>query len=173
MAILEVRMYFEDLTPYCYGTYYGRGRNISLGGVFNVGWLEKGREYTTGTVEDEILLKLKHLLVTAENANIHHKGFHFCDYCTYEDDELPSITVGNNTIKLGSRIFWLPSPDNLFYVCPNLIYHYIVSHNYCPPKEFLESVELAEIEPKWDVYKHRQMLVEMAHERIRCEEENH
>ena len=166
-------MYFEDLSPYRYGTYYGRDRIIPINEVLNVGWLEDGHDYPKGEVDKDTLQKLKHLLILYPNANIHHKGFHLCDFCDYADDNLPTITLDQKTIRLGSRVLWLPSPEstNLTYACPNLIYHYIVDHNYQPPDKFLEAVELAKIDPDWDVYKFQRALIEKERDRIRREEQ--
>ena len=166
-------MYFEDLTPYRYGVYYGRDRTFPIHEVLNVGWLQNGFDYQIGDVDQKIVLKLKHLLAKYQNATIRHKGFHYCDLCSYNENNIPSINSGEKAMRLGSRILWLPSSTspNKFYACPDLIVHYIVAHNYRPPDEFLDAVDQAEIDPTWNVHAYEQALIERYRERIRHEEQ--
>jgi hypothetical protein len=39
---------------------------------------------------------------------------------------------------------------NCIYAGPNLVYHYIVDHEYLPPDEFIDAVETFDIDGTWD-----------------------
>ena len=45
---------------------------------------------------------------------------------------------------LGHAEFWVPKDDGSYYVSPSLLLHYIETHNYVPPQEYIDRViELA------------------------------
>lgn len=48
------------------------------------------------------------------------------------------------TIALGDAEIDVTGHDKV-YVCPTLIYHYILRHGYRPPAEFLEAVRALNI----------------------------
>lgn len=58
------------------------------------------------------------------------------------------------TILLGTNVFAVFSDDNIAYISPNLIYHYIMEHNYKPPEEFIQAVLIS---PLPETKKHNQM----------------
>ena len=43
-------------------------------------------------------------------------------------------------LVLGSQEIRILGSDGIIYAAPNLIYHYVVDHNYLPPKEFIEAL---------------------------------
>ena len=115
-------MYYQDLTPYDYG---GWGKN-----VLNIGWLENGYDFPVGNFPEK-----EELLEKLNSTEITHKcrGFHCCDFCTrpqprgsqgmYESDN-----HGNGEYRVGK------------YSAPVLITHYIETHGYKPPQEFIDAV---------------------------------
>ncbi len=167
-------MYFEDFTAYCYGTYYGPDRIISIEEVRVIGWLENGHDYPSGQVDEQTLFKLRKCLVMADRANLAAKGFHYCDFCNPPPDwaSRPKITFEDKELFLGSKELWLPSAKSpeLIYAAPNLIYHYIVEHGYRPPHEFLEAVNSFDIASNWSPQ--LQTRIEKARERIRNQEQH-
>ncbi len=126
--------YFEDLTPYTYH------RSEADKNVLNIGWLSNENSYPTGTVDEEILDKLK-ILVT-EPVNL-FRGVHDCEFCPpriYEKIEgqfvgrtVLSCPNGNGEIRVKSK-------NGIIYVAPTLIAHYIEAHNYFPPEAFLNAI---------------------------------
>jgi hypothetical protein len=77
------------------------------------------------------------------------RGYHECDFC--RTDARETIPFQGSTIYLGSAEVWVPSADGaLVYAAPNLIYHYISKHGYCPPLDFIEAVNNYTLERNWD-----------------------
>lgn len=113
-------MWYEDLTE-C--DYFGEEYAEILTAI---GWLETEKPFTTGKISQDIYSKLclfgknpwGFLLVC---------GFHQCNFCQFEG-------------KSGIENLFIPHNGKI-YVCPELITHYINSHLYCPPKEFIEAVD--------------------------------
>jgi hypothetical protein len=90
-----------------------------------VGWLDRGIEFSQGSVSGEFFEKLRALcrdpwqpLVAA--------GQHQCTLCQYD---APSF---------GCNVF-VPG-NGCVYVAPVGIVHYIASHWYLPPAEFISAV---------------------------------
>jgi len=90
-----------------------------------VGWLERGKPYTQGTVEPQIFNALTELLKDPWEPGL-FMGFHECDLCS-----------GNG--EYGKRNLFIPS-DGFLFVCPELILHYIKHHEYVPPVAFCDAV---------------------------------
>ena len=49
---------------------------------------------------------------------------------------------------LGSAEIRVVSDEGQLYAAPNLIYHYVASHNYAPPSEFVRAVLLGPCPPE-------------------------
>ncbi len=94
-----------------------------------VGWLGKEFEFSTGEVSPEFFRKLCQL---SENPwqPIVSAGFHICELCQFHDC--------NHTATGTSNLF-IPF-DNMIYVAPELIVHYVNVHYYLPPDVFLDAV---------------------------------
>ncbi len=112
-------MWFEDLTE-C--AYFG---NI-LPTRITVGWLEDGKSYTRGETLGEIVEKI-HEFNKTSGMYVRFLGYHECDFGDFVNIELGATTI-------------LIAYKNKVYVCPTLITHYIESHSYLPPDEFVEAV---------------------------------
>jgi len=93
-----------------------------------VGWLERGKVYTHGTVDLQVLVKLTELHRDAWEP-CHVMGYHGCDLCPR----------GLSAHKMGVKNLFIPG-DGFLYVCPELILHYINDHQYSPPIEFCEAI---------------------------------
>lgn len=104
--------YFPDLTPYVYFRSPGKGKNI--------GWLDVEHQFPTGNVAPEVLRELR--AIQPRNLT---KGFEFCPLCRN--------ARGNGEIHIYT------SPG-VFYASPVLIVHYIETHDYLPPQEFIDAV---------------------------------
>lgn len=91
-----------------------------------VGWLERGHPYSQGEVAADFFEKLDALARDPWNGSF-SAGVHPCSLCRFKQG------------PRGHRQIYLPSLDALF-VCPELIVHYVVAHEYCPPIEFQRAV---------------------------------
>jgi hypothetical protein len=106
--------HYVDLTPYEYAVKPGAYKN-----AVNIGWLDKGQDYTKGEVPVGFLKKLANAEILA-----HHKGGHRCPFCGGGYSSQVHYVQGNG-IK---------------YVFPQMLSHYISEHNYKPPQEFIDAV---------------------------------
>lgn len=91
-----------------------------------IGWLEKGKPYTTGKTSIEIIEKIYEFNKTS-GMYVRFRGFHTCDFCDFVD-----INLGATTILIAYK--------HKVYACPALITHYIEKHQYLPLGEFIEAV---------------------------------
>jgi hypothetical protein len=119
--------YFPDLSEYNYGT-------NSSETALNVGWLDDQHDFAKGYVEKEVCEKLLELCSCPVRQT---RGYHRCPLCR----KMPiSISWRDRTIMLGSAEIRIVSKDGAVFAAPDLIYHYITAHAYCPPAEFLAAL---------------------------------
>jgi hypothetical protein len=118
-------MWYEDLAE-CdfFGEEYS---NI----IAPVGWLERGRDFPTGTVPKDAFLKLFELKKNPWQIVV-SAGFHECDLCQFQ------LEFENN---VGNSNLCIPHNGKIYF-CPELITHYINAHHYLPPREFVEAIYL-------------------------------
>lgn len=95
------------------------------GHLLAVGWLEWGREYPTGAVSEENYLHLQSLLQEPFEP-IGLLGSFLCEFC----DRNPPA---------GSANLFVPHDGDIL-VAPELILHYIDTHDYMPPERFLNAI---------------------------------
>jgi hypothetical protein len=122
--------YYPDLSPYVYS-----GAHPEL---INIGWLGTERPFPKGIVEPGLLATIGKLCRSPSNLT---RGYHKCPWCdgypvreAYLGDGRP-MPMGNGEIHVSAGgIYWT-------YSAPTLIYHYILRHQYLPPKEFLDAVD--------------------------------
>ena len=105
-----------------------------------VGWLDKSVPFSSGRVTDALIRKLglaclKSVMVT--------RGYHQCPFCASADIDVPilKVLIENQTAYLGHAEIWIPQDRHLIFRAPNLIYHYVVAHNYLPPSEFRHALD--------------------------------
>ena len=121
--------YFEDLTNYSY-LYHENSKNI--------GWLDNSYSYQKGTVSQEFMDKLWIYLNVKINLV---RGFNNCSLCPVEYKRDSEATYNGESIRLGfAEIRVLGEDGSTLYAAPDLIYHYIIDHEYVPPKEFIQAV---------------------------------
>jgi len=89
-----------------------------------VGWLERGKPYSTDSCDERVFRKLSQLCKEPWGPSF--RGLHNCDLCQFEGDS-------------GYRNLFVPGGEFIF-VCPELIVHYINAHGYCPPTRFCDAV---------------------------------
>lgn len=118
-------MWYEDLAE-C--DYFGEKYSKILTAV---GWLEKGNEYSTGSIPRDVYFKLCELKKNPWRFAV-FLGVHQCDLCQFQFENESNVGTSNIFIPHNKKI----------YVCPELITHYINAHHYLPPREFVEAVFL-------------------------------
>lgn len=128
-------MYYEDLTPYEYGRNWPDfDPNLC---ALNVGWLDQDHEFPKRATEAATLSCLLNQCLTKKRHTT--RGFHHCPFCP--TNKLPIfVAIDDRRVMLGSAEVWIEKGDGGFYASPNLIYHYMASHQYRPPEEFLAAV---------------------------------
>ena len=130
-------MWFEDLSEW---DFFGRKLSKKLFGEeystipIAIGWLEKGKPYTTGKSPKILVEKLYEFIKTREITHA-FLGVHECDLCNVK--LLPERL--NIIDGLGSKTTFVTHKDKV-YIFPDLIVHYINAHSYLPPTEFIEAV---------------------------------
>ena len=99
-----------------------------------VGWLDDAHVYATGAVDQAVVDKLWAFCLAPMQK---FRGYHPCQFCAH-----PLFPIqarhGQMRLSLGSTILVVLGKHDSLYVIPDLIYHYIVEHNYLPPQEFLD-----------------------------------
>jgi hypothetical protein len=134
--------YFADLSPYSYG-------HGSHPGVVHVGWLDNVHSYATGSVDFRLIEKMKWLASSPVEL---YRGKHRCELCIEPPDLVKTyLPNGIVTDPKCSWAQWIDvrssngeirvSRDGITFAAPVLIVHYIETHNYLPPDQFLKAIE--------------------------------
>ena len=90
----------------------------------SVGWLDRSFSFDTGATPWMFRLKLRRLSRDVKNPMW---GFHECEFCRGRKAK------GNGEIHVIGQ-------DDITYVAPQLIVHYIGKHKYMPPQQFVDAV---------------------------------
>ena len=122
--------YFMDLSPY----EYSKGLNPSSAGLWNIGWLDAKVTYPKGAVDTELTAKL---LALCKRPVYQYRGWHHCHFCSEYPVRLMDF---DGEFCFGDGEIRVPGKQGKVYAAPNLIYHYVVAHEYRPPDEFLEAL---------------------------------
>jgi hypothetical protein len=120
--------FYPDLSP-C--PYFGKAEADQL---VAIGWLDSEHPFTQGKVKDDFADKLVDLLVSPW-APMSILGLADCPFCTESD----SVTYKGKTVQTGNLNLFVPG-DSILYVTPSLVAHYVLSHSYLPPTQFIEFV---------------------------------
>lgn len=100
-----------------------------------IGWIEDS-SFPTGHVPDTCI----NLLVDAHQKKILRdttRGIHTCTLC---NKSTPIENWKGKTISLIGYGHYLVQRGNTVYMAPELLLHYILTHKYCPPDEFLQGI---------------------------------
>jgi hypothetical protein len=123
--------YFPDSSEYEYAK--GAARN-SL--HRNVGWLDREHSFPTGDVPHDLVEKLRACCAVLHNPM---RGYHLCELCALPTRGVPEV-CGGKLVKLGCAEIRVEGKAGVVYCAPNLILHYVTTHRYLPPAEFLEAL---------------------------------
>ena len=123
-------MYYEDLTNYQYLA------DAAESDALNIGWLDDKHYYEKGKCSEKFLDCLFVLCLDTINKT---RGFHQCPFCTNKAFGNRVERNGKN-VELGSAEIRVTGLNGKLYSCPDMIYHYVLAHEYLPPKEFIDAV---------------------------------
>ncbi|MCA9938301.1 MAG: hypothetical protein KC418_06645 [Anaerolineales bacterium] len=134
--------YFADLSPY---TYHARSQREN---TWNVGWLDAAHPFSRGEVSAPFLSQL---WAFCGAPVVQMRGFHTCELCNADGLEMLVVQRDGESRRLGAAEIRVFAPDGRVYAAPDLIYHYVAVHGYCPPDAFVTAV-LEGPQPGTDTY---------------------
>lgn len=102
-----------------------------------VGWLDPAHEHATGEVSEEVFGKLVELLVDPWQPLASARWFP-CPWCRFTGGA-GELLYRDHAVAMGTTNLFVPG-DEVVYVAPSLVVHYIDAHGYAPPDEFQEAV---------------------------------
>ena len=120
-----------DLCKYYTGPFDADNWSVPLRAV---GWLEHPEPFASGVSPPAFVPKLKTMVKQVRLAYGWHcfRGVHHCSHCTAAGLQSPGpIWSQENIFVPGSCVV---------YVAPGGIVHYVETHLYLPPPEFIEAV---------------------------------
>jgi hypothetical protein len=124
--------HFADGTPYSY-------RREDDGGAVNVGWLSRDHRYPVGLVSNEAVDAL--LRLARDHAVNRTRGWHRCELCPGAEEEgrrePSSELLDGLPVLLGDAEIRVVGRSGTTYAAPTLVAHYVRSHGYRPPEDFL------------------------------------
>lgn len=127
-------MFFEDLSQYQYDGFSWRSL---LWRELNAGWLDSAYQFAQGNVSDGFLDRLFEF---CQHPVRLMRGIHICQFCSPKPEGAAKIYRNGTTAWVGSGEIRVRGRGRICYAAPTLIYHYIETHHYLPPEEFIEAV---------------------------------
>jgi hypothetical protein len=104
--------------------------------MLSVGWLDNRHAYNQGATTEEFR---KHLFHFCLYPILQTRGTHHCEFCQPKPHYAAYAKLDGQELWMGSAEIRVVHKGKV-YAAPNLIYHYVVEHNYKPPDEFIEAV---------------------------------
>jgi hypothetical protein len=101
-----------------------------------VGWIEDFG-FPTGQVPDTFI---ELLIVSHTEKNIFSDGTRGIHTCTLCNQITPHVEWKSYNIRVMGHGHYLVQKDKTVFMAPELILHYLLDHQYCPPEEFVQSV---------------------------------
>ncbi|NCS50695.1 MAG: hypothetical protein GPJ29_23535 [Microcystis aeruginosa BK11-02] len=102
--------------------------------LLNVGWIGNEIKQNSNSIDDKIFKSLCYNIREFIKYPVNlYRGSHRCEICGY-DPYVPGVEY-----KGGNGEIWIQGPNNLVFVAPTMILHYIEDHKYVPPIEFIQS----------------------------------
>jgi hypothetical protein len=121
---------FTDLTTYTYGA--ADSSDVS---ARNIGWLASGVNFQTAPPDPQFVERLWRFCKISVGQT---RGLHVCEMCGSRESN--AVRRNEEELLLGSAEIRVVGIQGQLYAAPNLIYHYVVVHNYSPPAEFVDAV---------------------------------
>ena len=93
-----------------------------------VGYLSIDEEFKKGVVSQRFINKLRQ--VWNEGSILGSLGHHDCEFCIDEGNYEGRVTSSSEKVLIDRK-------NNIKYIFPEMIFHYIEKHNYLPPEDFI------------------------------------
>lgn len=129
---------FMDLTTYTYGA-----ADSPKTSAQNIGWLALGMSFPTASPDARFVDRLWRFCKISVGQT---RGLHECDLCHSRESGVARHNA--EELLLGSAEIRVGGIQERLYAAPNLIFHYVVSHNYSPPAEFVHAVLMGPCPPE-------------------------
>ena len=124
-------MYYPDLSSCTYNGDFGP-EHIA------VGWLDSVHPFPQGPVPAGLAERLVELSL---HPAIQYRGLHDCEFCPPgQGRDVFACSAAGWQLRLGSAVVCVASRSGRVYAVPTLISHYIATHGYQPPAEFIDAV---------------------------------
>jgi hypothetical protein len=122
--------YYKDLSDYVYHrAEFGRPNTK------NIGWLGRGHDFKKMDPTEEILDPLwSYCRVSVAQM----RGVHECEFCSRPSSGI--VERKGERLLLGTSEIRVFSREGDIYAAPTLIFHYVETHRYRPPDEFLRAL---------------------------------
>lgn len=137
--------YFADLSDYVYIPDFYRP------GTLNVGWLDAANAFPQRAPLGE---SLDYLWRYCKISIAQTRGIHECELC---EEESYHASRGNEYLLLGAAEIRVFAGDSI-YAAPTMLYHYMISHHYCPPASFIEALHRAPAPPDAEYFSNLERL---------------
>ncbi len=121
--------YFDDLSEYAYLPGWSRP------GTKTIGWLDTEHVFPTAPPDDALL---NALWAFCKVSVAQTRGGHLCPFC--EEDRPLEGTRNGNCLLLGTSEIRVFSREGIVSAAPTAIYHYVETHHYKPPDEFVRAL---------------------------------
>lgn len=127
--------YYADLTEYVY-----LDSDVPMR---NVGWLDRDHDFPCGRSDPATV---EALVVAAQTTRHQTRGYHECELCWWRPaDDRPypfvmNVPGSDVRLTLGSAEIHATGADGTVYAAPDLVVHYVVTHDYLPPAAFVSAV---------------------------------
>lgn len=132
-------MYHSDFSKY---------RENEKGNYYYIGWLGPTHKYNTGHLESQFLSKLFAIFRREQVRLV--RGINTCHLCPHQDDGRVYFSMDGFEKLLGISEIWIPNESfDKVFAAPSLILHYIDTHNYRPPQEFVDAVNAFDLNSDW------------------------
>jgi hypothetical protein len=100
------------------------------------GWLlDAQHQYRHQKDDTQLVDRL--LMLCKKNPVNRTRGWHHCPFCSLYP---VTMTIDGEEISLGSAEIRLIGEGHLIFAAPDLVCHYMATHNYRPPDEFMAAL---------------------------------
>lgn len=101
-----------------------------------VGWLERESEFPKGDVTEEFFAALVRLCANPWEPAV-AAGRHACSLCRFSGGPT-QLTYRNILVTIGTSNVFVPA-DDVVFVAPTTVVHYVDAHEYLPPDDFQQA----------------------------------
>lgn len=128
-------MYIPDLQNYSDYSSIELEKQLN---IIAIGWLDAEHPYSIGDVPSEFKISLE---IFCSKALIRDFGAELCPICEKFEAVRIKLASGKEISLYGTYEIRIPSKDGKkIYAASDFILHYVLTHHYKPPQEFIDAV---------------------------------